>query len=314
MTEQTKTKVFDIPTRLFHWVFAALFIGAFAIAKFTDDEAALYPYHMMMGMLMILAIILRLIWGLIGTKYAKLSSFKLNPIDFIGYFKNMFAGTKKPTIGRNPASSYAAIAMMAIAISLGISGYLMATATNENSAHSIKEVHEILSTLFIIIVALHIIGIIIHTISQKDPIGSAMITGTKNSIADQKGISNNHAMIGGVFIALLAGGAWALGNSYNPTDKTLNLMGQHLQLGENEGAEEGEAEEQEGKEEEEEEEEGENIEPKKLEGAKTAPNAAPNAAFVKNGETETNQKIAEEEKEKGTNRETKAEEENEKDD
>ena len=244
MTEQTKTrtKVFDIPTRLFHWVFALLFIVAFSIAKFTDDEAALYPYHMLMGIMMVFAILLRAIWGIFGSKYARFSSFSLNPLKLIEYFTSILSGNKRPTINRNPASSFAAIAMFAISIALGISGYLMATATSERQMHDIKEVHEVLATAFLIIALLHIVGIIIHTIMQKDPIGSAMIDGTKTSVAGENGIQNNHALVGALFVALLGFGGWAMASNYDAATKTLNIAGQTLQLGENEADEDNGAE------------------------------------------------------------------------
>ncbi|MEK7661170.1 MAG: cytochrome b/b6 domain-containing protein [Pseudomonadota bacterium] len=227
-------KVFDLPTRLFHWAFALLFVGAFAIGKFGDDEGAIYPYHMMMGMLMTLALGLRILWGIFGTKYARFSSFKLSPSALIDYFKSIFAGNKKPTLGRNPASSFAAIAMFGLIIALGISGYLMATAATEDQMHDIKEVHEIFATLFLLIAVLHIIGIAVHTITQKDPIGLAMVSGTKAGVDGEVGIENNHALAALAFVLALGAGAWALTTNYDGTSKQLNLFGQTLQLGETE--------------------------------------------------------------------------------
>ncbi len=239
MTDQTnnKAKVFDIPTRFFHWIFALLFVCAFSIAKFTDDDAALYPYHMLMGFMMVFAIFLRAIWGIIGTKYARFSSFSLNPLKLIEYFASILRGNKRPTINRNPASSFAAITMFAISIALGISGYLMATATTEQKMHDIKEIHEILATLFLIIALLHILGIIIHTITQKDPIGLSMINGTKAAHNGENGITNNYSWVGALFIAIMGLGGFAMAQNYDATTKTLKIAGQTLQLGENEGAE-----------------------------------------------------------------------------
>lgn len=246
MTEETKitTKVFDIPTRLFHWIFAALFICAFSIANFTDDDAALYPYHMMMGFMMVFAILLRIVWGIFGTHYARFSSFSLNPIKLIEYFKSVFSGQKKPSIKRNPASSFAAITMFAFSIALGFSGYLMATATSERQMHDIKEIHELIATLFLIVALLHILGIIVHTITQRDPIGRSMIDGTKTFVSGEAGIHNNYAWVGALFIALLGFGGWAIAANYNPTTKALSIGAQTLQLGENEAEENNEAEEE----------------------------------------------------------------------
>ncbi|NJL24690.1 MAG: hypothetical protein HC902_05655 [Calothrix sp. SM1_5_4] len=58
-----KAKVYDLPTRLFHWLFAGLFIAAFAIAKLADHESAWFPHHMLLGLILFVATMLRIIWG-----------------------------------------------------------------------------------------------------------------------------------------------------------------------------------------------------------------------------------------------------------
>lgn len=237
-----KSQVFDIPTRLFHWLFAFGFVGAFLIGKFTSDEGILYPLHMLFGALMAIAVILRLVWGFVGSKYARFSSFRLSPLELIEYFKGNF----KPTIGRNPASSYAAIAMMGISLILPITGYLMLSANSEGQMHDIKEVHELFATLFALIALLHIAGIIIHTITKHDPIGAAMINGEKNSVEGEVGIKSSYAAIGAVFLALIGGAAFALSNNYDAKNQSFKLGSQTLILGEQEeGGEAGENEESE---------------------------------------------------------------------
>ncbi len=235
--QEKRTLVFDLPTRLFHWVFAACFIGAFAIGKFSDDEAAIYPLHAALGMIMILALVLRVIWGIVGTKYARFNSFKLNPADLIAYLSNMFSAKKPANLGRNPASSFAAIAMMIFAVLMGITGFNMAQG---RGGHDLKEVHEIISTLFLLVAGLHIVGIVIHTITQKDPIGLSMIDGRKTSIDGQNGITNAQVLTGAAFLAALFGGGFALANSYDSNKHAFNIAGQNLVIGENEDHEKGE--------------------------------------------------------------------------
>jgi cytochrome b len=238
----TQTKVFDVPTRLFHWTLAGLFVVAFSIGKFVDDEAAIFPYHSMLGLLMVGAVLMRLVWGVAGTRYARFGSFKLNPLDLAGYLKSVATGRKTPTLGRNPASSFAALAMVGLTLGLGATGYLMATATSEAQAHDIKEIHEVLAILFAVIAALHIVGIIVHTISQKDPIGRSMLDGNKPGVIGETGITATRPLVGMLFLAALAGGAVALNAGYNPASRTLVLAGQTLHLGENEIGEGGEVE------------------------------------------------------------------------
>lgn len=237
----TQTKVFDFPTRLFHWTLAGLFIVAFSIGKFVDDEAAIFPYHSMLGLLMVGAVVLRLVWGVAGTRYARFGSFKLNPLDLAGYLKSVATGRKSPTLGRNPASSFAALAMVCLTLALGATGYLMATATSEAQAGDIKEIHEVLAILFAVIAALHVVGIVVHTISQKDPIGRSMVDGNKASVTGETGITGTRPLVGLLFLVALAGGAVALNAGYNPASRTLVLGGQTLHLGENEAGEDSEA-------------------------------------------------------------------------
>ena len=104
-----KVKVYDLPTRVFHLFFGVLFATSFLIGKFIDDESAIYAYHMLSGLMMVFMVILRIIWGIIGSKYAKFSSFKLNPKDLVKYFKNVLSGKTKRELGHNPASSFAAM-------------------------------------------------------------------------------------------------------------------------------------------------------------------------------------------------------------
>lgn len=252
--EKKKILVFDIPTRLFHWLFAFGFIGAFSIGNFVDDESALYPLHMLFGALMTIAIMMRIIWGLFGSKYARFSSFKLNPMGLIEYFKNIFNGTKTPSIGRNPASSFAAVFMMLASIGMALTGWFMINATSENAAHDIKEIHETLAIVFLLIALAHIAGIVIHTITKKDPIGLSMINGNKISDDETLGIKKPYALIGALFLALIGASAFAFTNNYDANNRSVNVFGKNLILGENEENEGGAGEEGEENEENEEEE------------------------------------------------------------
>lgn len=229
--EKKRILVFDAPTRIFHWVFAFAFIGAFLIGKTSDDDAAIFPLHAAFGMIMLLALILRAVWGIFGTKFAKFSSFNLNPVALFQYLGSVFNNEKSLNIGRNPASSFAAFTMFALAIGLGFTGYNMAIG---KGGHDLKEVHEVLATLFLLTAIAHVFGIIIHTIKQKDSIGLAMIDGRKSADISQDGITNSKMPIALGFVLALGLGGFAIAKNYDPYDRAFNLMGQKLVIGENE--------------------------------------------------------------------------------
>jgi cytochrome b len=226
-----KTLVYDLPTRLFHWLFAGLFITTYCIATFIDDESSLYPYHMMMGMVMIAALIMRMFWGVLGSKYARFSSFILSPTALLHYIKSLTSPHSTRSIGRNPASSWAAIAMMCMITGLGITGYLM---TQNIDKHFYKEIHELLANLFLAIVGAHILGVIIHMHKHHDGLALSMIHGRKPSITGQQGITHAYRLVGVGFLVAIGCFILYIGNHYNTTQQSLHLFGTTLQLGENE--------------------------------------------------------------------------------
>lgn len=223
--------VYDLPTRVFHWFFATLFLTAFFIAKTVDDESATFSYHMLAGMTLSFLVILRIVWGFLGTKHAKFSSFALKPADLFGYFTGILAGSKRRWAGHNPASSWAALVMMGLTLALGTTGYLMATGP-EN--HDIKEIHEIFATLFIIVAVTHVLGIILHTIRHKELIGLSMLDGKKDDASPGDTIDQARPFVAAIAALLVLGFGFNLLRKFDPSTRSLNLFGIHLQLGERE--------------------------------------------------------------------------------
>lgn len=226
-----KTLVYDVPTRVFHWLFAFLFISAFFIAKTFDDDSAQYPFHMLMGMTMSFMVLLRIVWGIFGSKYALLSSFKLSPVEVIKYFKGILTGQSLKYLGHNPASSWAALLMMGLTLGLGLTGYLMVNGTNKEF---FEEIHELFANAFVVIVIAHVAGIVLHTLRHKEMIGLSMVSGKKDSIPGEEGIASHHSLAGLVMIILVGLFIFNLKSNYDPQKQSLNFFGTNLQLGENE--------------------------------------------------------------------------------
>ncbi|HCD52574.1 MAG TPA: cytochrome b [Balneolaceae bacterium] len=229
-----KTTTYDYPTRIFHWLFALLFFVAFAIAKLLDDDSPLFSYHMMAGLSLLFVLVLRIIWGIIGTTYARFNSFKLNPKELILYGKQLLIGKTKRYLSHNPASSYAALLMFALTIGLGITGVNMALGYE---SEFFEEAHEIMANLFLLTVVAHVVGIIYHHFSHKDSLWSSMLDGKKRSISGESGITSNRPFIAIIFLILSFSWMGYIYSNYDQTTQTLALFGNQLQLGENEDGE-----------------------------------------------------------------------------
>ena len=224
------TQIYDLPTRIFHWIFASLFVVAFFIAKNVDDESPIFSYHMFAGLMLGFIVSLRLLWGVIGTKYARFSSFALHPSDLAYYIKGVLIGSKKKWPGHNPASSWAAIIMFALAIALGITGLLMTSGDKE----IYEDVHEILANAFLITVLLHIAGVILHAFRHQDAIILSMIDGKKQNDMDTNSIKTTSPIFATIFILLIMIFGIYLFKNYSAQNGTLNLFGTKFLLSESE--------------------------------------------------------------------------------
>jgi cytochrome b len=184
--------------------------------------------HIMIGLGLVVTALLRIVWGFIGSRYAKFSSFALKPYDLLRYFKDLLTSKTLKKLGHNPASSWAALAMIMLSLGLGFTGIMMAQDINKDFY---EDIHELCGNVFIIIAAGHVLGIIIHTLGHKDKIGLSMVHGCKKSIVGDVGIVKSHAKIGFLFVAILISFFIYLNKNYNTTQRSLNIGGITLQLG-----------------------------------------------------------------------------------
>lgn len=228
------SKAYDFPVRIFHWIFAFLFVLSFSIAQLIDDDSTLYAYHMLSGMLMFSIVILRLAWGFVGSKTSKFNSFKLKPSDFIGYIYSIMSTKSKRYLGHNPASSYAAIFMMVFSIGMCLTGLLMATRINKSF---FEEIHELIANGFLVVVLLHITGALLHQIRHNDGMILSMLNGKKAKIDGETEIKSNHPIVAFVFVIYIIGMGNYLITNFDNTNGKLNAFGTHLQLGEKEHSE-----------------------------------------------------------------------------
>jgi cytochrome b len=223
--------VWDLPTRLSHGLLTVGVLCAFAFAQFAGEHSSLFPFHSMLGVIVGLMVVLRIVWGFIGTRYARVSSFLFSPVAMIEYLKGVVTGEGDRYVGHNPGSSYAILLMLGLALVVASSGLLM-SGGNE----AVADIHSIAAYALIGVVIIHILGVIPHTIRHRENITLSMVTGMKDAEAAD-GISSAAPMAGGVFAlaaVLLAGGLY---QNYDAAGRRTKVpvIGTVIQLGEAEG-------------------------------------------------------------------------------
>lgn len=226
-----QTLVYDLPTRLFHWLFAGFFITAFAISNLVDDESARFSLHMLAGLGMVFVLALRLAWSVVGTRHARISDLVLNPALLLAYFRDLVSGQGRRWAGHNPASSWAAVLMVGLASGLGATGYLMATGPE---SHALKEVHEVLANTFLVVVVLHLAGILLHVLKHRDRLPAAMVTGRKETQDEAQEPVRSVPVAGLAFLACTALFVAYMLQHYDAQARTLDVFGTTMHLGEGE--------------------------------------------------------------------------------
>lgn len=221
--------VYDLPTRIFHWLFVVLFLSAFAIAKTVDDETVLFVFHMLSGLSLSFLVVLRVIWGFIGTRHARFDGFALNPKHLVAYFAGILTGSRRKWPGHNPASSWAALTMMAFALGLGVTGYLMTAGPDKEV---FEDLHELLADALLITAVLHVSGVLFHSLRHRDGLAFSMVDGRKQDIAPEESISSPRTFSGILLLALFSAFTVQIVRHYDAQQGTLSFFGATLQLGE----------------------------------------------------------------------------------
>jgi cytochrome b len=146
-------KVWDPFIRFFHWSLVILF----ALAWLTEDRQAL---HRPIGYAILALVILRTVWGFIGSKHARFSDSVWSPRATLEYARGLLAGTAPRVLGHNPLAGVMILALLAMLLATGASGWLMTTGSF-GSTGWLEELHEALATLTLALVGLHVLAVLV---------------------------------------------------------------------------------------------------------------------------------------------------------
>ena len=192
--------VWDLPTRVFHWLLAASFLGAFV----TAESERYRNIHVALGYTVLGLVVFRFLWGVIGTRYARFSSFPIAPRRVVAYLKSLFTRSPQHHTGHNPAGSLAIYAILALALLAGATGY---AAYNEIGGEWLAELHDGAASAMLGLVVVHIGAVIVSSLIHRENLVAAMLNGYKRGRADD-GIRRKHWFVA-VVVLLATAGFWA---------------------------------------------------------------------------------------------------------
>ena len=177
--------IWDLPTRLFHWVLALSFAGAWL----TSESDRWLSVHVFLGYQMLGLVMFRVAWGLLGTHYARFSSFWFGPKDALAYLRQVLAREAPRHVGHNPTGSVAIYLLLLLALLVGITGFFTLGGEEQQGALAgwmgmtqgrvFKKLHEFSANLMLLLVFGHLAGVVLESLLHKENLARSMLTGTK---------------------------------------------------------------------------------------------------------------------------------------
>jgi len=181
-----ETMVWDPVVRLFHWSLVLFFTIAYLTG---EEESAL---HIWSGYAVASLVLLRLLWGIVGTRHARFSDFVFRPATIKTYLKDVLYLRPKRYLGHNPAGGAMILLMLASLILTSLSGLAVygadagagplagwLAASPEWLEDILEETHEFFANFTVVLVLLHIAGVIVESALHSENLVRAMFTGRK---------------------------------------------------------------------------------------------------------------------------------------
>jgi len=177
--------VWDLPTRVFHWALVILVAAAWLTG---EGEGWQFVLHTYFGYGILTALLFRLAWGFIGSRHARFNDFVYAWPAVRDHAKRLLLMRPRPFLGHNPLGGWM-IVLLLVALA-GIVGTGLFGAEDEvsgplahmlprDAAHALAELHESLTSILLVLIAVHVAGIVVETALTRDNLVHAMITGRK---------------------------------------------------------------------------------------------------------------------------------------
>ena len=198
MKVQEEVKVWDLFVRIFHWTV----VLSFFIAYVTEDEVMWL--HELAGYLILALVIARIVWGIIGTRYARFSNFIYKPSAVKQYFNDSLRFKSERYLGHNPLGGVMVMLLLVMLILTSWSGieaegdgFTGTTAVsvqlikpviadddeheeNENGGNEAwEDIHEFFANATLFLIFLHVAGVIFSSIAHGENLVRSMVTGYK---------------------------------------------------------------------------------------------------------------------------------------
>jgi cytochrome b len=204
---QTRILVWDIPTRIFHWILVLCFV----VAYLTSESERWQLWHVTAGYIFGVLLLFRLFWGVVGSRYARFSQFVRGPRQVLAYLSSLLTRNPEHFTGHNPAGALAIVGILGLGLLTVLTGW----ASFNDYGDWIGELHEGIVNVLLFIIGIHVGGVLISSVLHRENLVRAMINGHKRGAAVEA-IRYPQWVVGVLLLAGLITFLWALLSGHLP--------------------------------------------------------------------------------------------------
>ena len=168
----TGVRVWDPLVRVFHWSLALSVLLAWISAEGWGR------WHEWIGYGALALVAVRLIWGLVGSRYARFAAFVRGPAATLAYARSVLAHRDRRHLGHNPLGGWMIIALLVMVTLTGFTGWLYTTDAYWG-VEWVEDVHEGCANTLFVLIGLHVAGVALTSWRHGENLAAAMLHGQK---------------------------------------------------------------------------------------------------------------------------------------
>ena len=181
-----KVRVWDLPTRLFHWLLVASVVALVVTGSVGGN---LITWHMRLGYVVFALVVFRLVWGLLGGHWSRFATFVPTPARLLGYLSGK---QSLHTVGHNPMGALSVLALLAVLSAQVASGLFtddeiaftgpLVTLASSDTVEWLSWYHTEVGKLIMLgLITLHVSAIVFYRVVKKQKLVQAMWSGEQDA-------------------------------------------------------------------------------------------------------------------------------------
>jgi cytochrome b len=180
--------VWDGLIRLFHWTLVLGVVTTYLCAKYRFGHL-----HVLIGYFLCATLVVRLVWGVVGSRYARFASFMFTGKETVQYLRTLRSTAPRHYVGHNPLGALMVFALLGLLGLLYLTGLLTlacidfdgplvaaASQISDQTSFLIRHLHAWLVNIGMVLVGLHLLGVVSGSVQHRENLVKAMLTGRKN--------------------------------------------------------------------------------------------------------------------------------------